>query len=120
SKRFGTPFLSYLRKFGKIDIPIEEHLKKMPKRTLDILVYQVNEVLNFKIKPDVQFNKDCHLAMSTKDPLLDFEKTKAIIKKTFKNCYVYEFDHPYHQLTEKPTLRWLNKELGWLLESFSN
>ena len=47
SKRFGTPLLSYLRKFGKINIPIEEHLKKMPKRTLDILVYQVNEVLNF-------------------------------------------------------------------------
>ena len=120
SKRFGTPFLSYLRKFGKIDIPIEEHLKKMPKRTLDILVYQVNEVLNFKIKRNAPFKKNCHLAMSTKDPLLNFKKTKSIIKKTFENCYVYEFDHPYHQLTEKPTLGWLNKELGWLLESCSN
>lgn len=116
NKKFGTTLLSYLRKFGKIEIPIEEHLKKMPEHTLDILVYQINEVLNFKIKRDVKFKKDCHLIMSTKDPLLDFEKTESIIRKTFKNCYVYKFDHPYHQLTEKPTLEWLNKEFGWLLD----
>ncbi|MBU4283640.1 MAG: alpha/beta hydrolase, partial [Nanoarchaeota archaeon] len=50
SKKFGTPFLSYLRKFGKIDIPIEEHLKKMPEHTLKVLVQEINEVLNFEIK----------------------------------------------------------------------
>lgn len=120
NKKFGTTLLSYLRKFGKIDIPIEEHLKKMPKRTLDILVYQINEVLNFELNRDVPFNKECHLAMSTKDPLINFEKTESVIRKTFKNCYVYKFDHPYHQLTKKPTLGWINKELGWLLESCSN
>ena len=120
NKKFGTSLLSYLRKFGKIDIPIEEHLKEMPKHTLDILVYQINEILNFEIKRDAPFKNDCHLAMSTKDPLLNFKKTKSVIEKTFKKYYVYKFDHPYHQLTEKPTLEWLNKEFGWLLESFSN
>ncbi len=120
SKKFGAALLSYLRKFGKIEIPIEEHLKKMPKHTLDVLVYQVNEILNFKIKRDAPFKNDCYLIMSTRDPLLNFKKTKSIIEKTFRNCYVHEFDHPYHQLTERPTLGWLNKELGWLLESLSS
>jgi pimeloyl-ACP methyl ester carboxylesterase len=109
-----------LRRLGHVDIygtAFRKTLLTLPASTLDVLTYQINEILNtHPIFEVVDHQTPCIFGMSRRDPLLDFELTKKYILEKFDRVWVETFDFPYHQPPEPFTFDGLNRDYGNLLE----
>ncbi|MBU2052303.1 MAG: alpha/beta hydrolase [Patescibacteria group bacterium] len=71
-------------------------LLRLPAATLDVLVNEIKEILNFN--PQMPpFPQPCSFAMSINDPLLDFTTTENWLKAHFPRLSTQKFTFPYHQ-----------------------
>jgi pimeloyl-ACP methyl ester carboxylesterase len=115
--------LLMLKKWGHVEFygdAMRNTLLSLPGSTLDVLTYQINEILNTDPISEVNIcNTPCVFGMSRLDPLLSFEMTKDFIMGKFKDVWVESYDLPYHQPPEPFTFDGLNQEYGGLLEKFS-
>jgi pimeloyl-ACP methyl ester carboxylesterase len=115
--------LLMLRKWGRVEFygsALRNTLLSLPGSTLDVLTYQINEILNTDPISEVDASDTpCIFGMSRRDPLLCFEMTRKSILEKFKDVWVESNDLPYHQPPEPFTFDELNKEYGGLLEKFS-
>ena len=115
--------LLMLRRLGHVEIygdELRNTLLSLPGSTLEVLTYQINEILN--ADPIAEVNEcetPCVFGMSRLDPLLSFEMTKKFLLEKFNNIWVESFDMPYHQPPEPLTFDGLNREYGKLLEKFA-
>jgi pimeloyl-ACP methyl ester carboxylesterase len=115
--------LCLLRKVGNVEIygpELRNTLLSLPASTLEVLTYQINEILNADPISEVnRTNTPCVFGMSRLDPLLNFGLTKKLIQDKFENVWVESFNLPYHQPPEPFTFDGLNRDYGRLLEKFS-
>lgn len=115
--------LLMLRKWGHVEFygnALRSTLLSLPGSTLDVLTYQINEILCADPISEAEFcDIPCIFGMSRLDPLLDFELTKKSILAKFKDVWLESYDWPYHQPPEPFTFDGLNQEYGGLLEKFS-
>jgi pimeloyl-ACP methyl ester carboxylesterase len=115
--------LLMLRKWGHVEFygnALRDTLLSLPGSTLDVLTYQINEILSADPISDVnECDVPCVFGMSRLDPLLNFEMTKRFIEAKFRNVWVESYDLPYHQPPEPFTFEGLNRDYGGLLEKFS-
>ncbi len=115
--------LLMLRKWGHVEFfgnALRNTLLSLPGSTLDVLTYQINEILCTDPISEVEVcNTPCIFGMSRLDPLLSFELTKKSILGKFRNVWVESYDLPYHQPPEPFTFEGLNREYGGVLEKFS-
>jgi pimeloyl-ACP methyl ester carboxylesterase len=115
--------LLMLRKWGHVEFygnALRNTLLSLPGSTLDVLTYQINEILCSDPISEINVcDTPCILGMSRLDPLLSFEMTKKSILGKFKDVWVESYDLPYHQPPEPFTFDGLNQEYGGLLEKFS-
>lgn len=111
------------KKWGHVEFygnALRNTLLSLPASTLDVLTYQINEILNADPISEVKTcDIPCVFGMSRLDPLLSFEMTKEFILGKFKDVWVESYDLPYHQPPEPFTFEGLNQEYGGLLEKFS-
>jgi pimeloyl-ACP methyl ester carboxylesterase len=114
----GGPILRRVQKIGKVDetISLERRLREIPSCTFDVLAHQLDEILNadFPI-PNTPFSHPCYFAMSTHDPLLNFNTTRNLLKQNFKQVHVQTFDTPYHQPPQPLTFEGLVQDYGHML-----
>jgi pimeloyl-ACP methyl ester carboxylesterase len=115
--------LLMLRKWGHVEFygsALRNTLLSLPPATLDVLTYQINEILNTDPISEIDaWNTPCLFGMSRRDPLLCFEMTKKSILEKFKDVWVESNDLPYHQPPEPFTFEGLTREYGRLLEKLS-
>jgi pimeloyl-ACP methyl ester carboxylesterase len=115
--------LLMLRKWGHVEFygdALRNTLLSLPASTLDVLTYQISEILNADPIAEVnECDTPCIFGMSRLDPLLDFKMTKELIQDKFKDLWMESYDLPYHQPPEPFTFDGLNREYGGLLEKFS-
>lgn len=88
-----------LRRMGRVEktIRLHEVFEKVSDTTAEVLARQMNEMLNFELPEAATFTQPCYLAMSVRDPLLDFETTFGVINRHFARVHVERFDFPFHQ-----------------------
>ncbi len=107
-----------LEKIGKVE-HLNELRKKIlifPAEKLDVVIYQIDEILNTNFKYiKEQFENKLYFAMSTNDPLLNYQTTENEIKRLFKKTYIHKFDFPYHQPPKPFTCEGLNENYRDLL-----
>jgi hypothetical protein len=115
--------LLMLKKWGHVEFygdALRNTLLSLPGSTLDVLTYQINEILCSDPISEINVcDTPCIFGMSRLDPLLSFEMTKKSILGKFKDVWVESYDLPYHQPPEPFTFEGLNQEYGGLLEKFS-
>jgi pimeloyl-ACP methyl ester carboxylesterase len=115
--------LLMLRKWGHVEFygnALRNTLLSLPGSTLDVLTYQINEILNADPISEVNVcDIPCIFGMSRLDPLLSFGMTKELMLGKFKDIWVESYDLPYHQPPEPFTFDGLNQEFGGLLEKFA-
>jgi pimeloyl-ACP methyl ester carboxylesterase len=123
NERLVDYVLLILRRWGHIEFygdALRNTLLSLPASTLEVLVYQLNEILNANPIAEVdECSTPCIFGMSRRDPLLNYEMTKKFIRAKFTNVWVESYDHPYHQPPEPFTFEGLNRDYGGLLEKFS-
>jgi pimeloyl-ACP methyl ester carboxylesterase len=121
SKTFSSIAAMGLRVVGRIEntIPMHEVFQKITDSTADVLSYQIDEMLNFELQEQLKFKQSCYVAMSIYDPLLDFEKTLAVLRRAFGDVHLHKMHLPYHQPPQPPTFEQINLEFGALLERIS-
>jgi pimeloyl-ACP methyl ester carboxylesterase len=93
-------FLWFLKMLGVIEYPagLYKRLIDLSPSTLETLVYQFSELLNFDSSISTKiFVQPCHFGMSTSDPLLDFTETYNTTVKTFPNITTQFYKFPFHQ-----------------------
>jgi pimeloyl-ACP methyl ester carboxylesterase len=110
-----------LRLAGRIEntIPMHEVFQKIIDSTADVLSYQIYEMLNFEAETSRAFSQRCYVAMSVFDPLLDFDKTMAVLHKLFSDVYIHKMYLPYHQPPAPPTFEEINQDFAAMLERMS-
>jgi pimeloyl-ACP methyl ester carboxylesterase len=112
-----------LKEWGHVEIygnGLRNALLSLPGSTLDVLTYEINEILNTDPISEVTVcDIPCIFSMSRRDPLLSFEITKESIMGKFKDVWVESHDKPYHQPPKRFTFDGLNQGYGELLEKFS-
>lgn len=111
--KFHSLIVSLLRKIGKLEptIPLEKRLLEIQPPTIQIVVYQLSEILSFSSpigKP--KYTQPCYFMMSVLDPVLSFERTKTEVGKLFKNFQMQELFLPYHQPKEIPSVEEMNRD----------
>jgi pimeloyl-ACP methyl ester carboxylesterase len=115
--------LLMLKRWGHVEFygsALRTTLLSLPGSTLEVLVYQINEILNADPISEVKANNiPCLFGMSRLDPLLSFEKTKKRVLEKFRDAWVESFDLPYHQPPEPFTFEGLNREYGRFLEKLA-
>jgi pimeloyl-ACP methyl ester carboxylesterase len=115
--------LLMLKKWGHVEFygnALRNTLLSLPGSTLDVLTYQINEILNTDPISEVDaYDTPCIFGMSRLDPLLCFEMTKKSILEKFKDVWMDCHDLPYHQPPEPFSFDGLNQEYGRLLAQFS-
>jgi pimeloyl-ACP methyl ester carboxylesterase len=115
----GNQILRRVQRLSKVEetIPLGKRLREIPTSTLEVLVYQVNEILNTELPTsELSFGQPCYFAMSVYDPLLNFKITLDFLKKSFERVFVKQFTVPYHQPPEPLTFEGLVREYGHFLE----
>jgi hypothetical protein len=119
SERYGFFCAALIRKLGKVEntIPLEETLCGLPASTLDVLIYQANEILNAEFPGrESPCSQKCYFAMSVNDPVLDFQTTLGFLDGYFEEVHAERFTFPYHQPPVLPTFAELNQHYGHFLE----
>lgn len=102
------------------NVPMNKSFHKMPRATLDVLAYQLGEVMNLDHPPLSQrFSQPLHFAMSVNDPLLDFTTTHNFLDSYFSDITSVVLTFPYHQPPEHPTFEVLQKDFSKFLEAIS-
>jgi len=83
---------------------LRQKLLKLEQATLDVLVYQINEVVRaeFDYKP---FKQKLYFGMSVNDPVLEYTTTLKTLEKLFPKRDVVKFDFPWHQPPEPFTFK---------------
>ncbi len=106
-------FMWFLKTVGHVEIigGLKEKLLRLKPSTLDVLVYQINEILSTEFNYR-KFNQKVFFGMSTLDPLLSFKITKKKLQQMFRNIDIQEFDFPYHQPKNPFTFDELNRDFG--------
>lgn len=90
---------------------------QIPRSTLDVLAYTLGEILTMEYRPpNGPFSLPCYYAMSLYDDMLDYTLTTELVGQMFTNLTHQQLTLPYHQPPEPPTVEWLDKEFGSLLE----
>lgn len=99
NRTFSGLVAAGLRRLGKLEktIRLNEVFEKISESTAEVLCRQLGEMLNFELPDSAVFSQPCYLAMSIRDPLLDFETTLGAINRHFAQVRVERFDFPYHQ-----------------------
>ncbi len=122
SRGFSSLAAWGLRLAGRIEntIPMHEVFQKITDSTADVLSYQINEMLNFELAISQAFRQRCYVAMSVFDPLLNFEKTMAVLRNAFGDVHIHRMYLPYHQPPAPPTFEEIQREFSGLLEQVSN
>jgi pimeloyl-ACP methyl ester carboxylesterase len=119
NERYGYFCAALIRRLGKVEntIALEEILCRLPASTLDVLIYQANEILNLEFpgrKPP--YSQKCYFAMSVNDPVLDFQTTLDFLDGYFTEVRTERFTFPYHQPPVLPTFAELNQHYGHFLD----
>jgi len=118
-ERYGFVCAGVIRRLGKVEntIALEEILCWLPTATVDALIYQANEILNYEIPPRKSpYPQKCYFAMSINDPVLDFGMTLDILDGHFEDILIKRFRFPYHQPPVLPTFEELNLHYGPFLD----
>jgi len=118
SDALGHHCAAFVRRLGHVEntIPLEDILCGLPASTLDVLIYQANEILNldFPVHSPPLPNR-CYFAMSINDPVLDFDLTLGFLSQNFNELITERFNFPYHQPPVLPTYAELNQDYGHFL-----
>ncbi len=112
--------LALMRLLGRVETleGLDKRLLHLPSSTLDVLVYQANEIFNFEfVSEHLPFSQPCHFGMSVKDPLLDFKVTHDFLRRAFTDLQVIKLDYPFHQPHPPFSLEKLNQDFSPLLYS---
>lgn len=103
------------------NVPMNSSFHKMPRATLDVLVYQIGEALNLEHPPLKQkFSQPLHFAHSVNDPLIDFSTTYNFLDTYFCNINSLVTTFPYHQPPNHPTFEELQRDYADFLLNFAN
>ena len=119
NKRTVDLMILLLKKLGHVekDENLKNKLLSLPEKTLEVLTYQVNEILTTDFEQlGIVIPQKCLFGMSINDPLLDYDVTKRIMRKLFRDIRVKEFDFPFHQPPEPFTVEYLQQHFGYLLK----
>lgn len=116
----GRKFIDLiLHKFGRVDACINAKgiVKKVTEDTLDVLSYQLSEVLNLTWPvPSLKIDVPCYFGMSINDTMLDYNITFEEVKKHFSNIKDVKFTFPYHQIPGPITLEDLNRDYAGFID----
>lgn len=110
-----------LRKIGRVEetIPMDQVMEKLKPVTLEILITQIQESLEIEFpKPSVPLSMPCYFAMSTRDPLLDYQITLNTLNGLFSQPSITELDYPFHQPPQPFTFDELNAGFRPTVEAF--
>lgn len=115
---FSVLVATGLRRLGKVEktIRLNEVFEKVSDSTAEVLSRQMGEMLNFELPENTSFAQHCYLAMSVRDPLLDFEMTLGVISRHFAQVHVERFDSPYHQPPRPLTFDEMTQQYDRLLD----
>jgi pimeloyl-ACP methyl ester carboxylesterase len=124
SRTFVNFILWLLSRVGNVEVDDEQRksgmrrkLLALPASTLDVLVYQVNEILNADFSSvKSPFKNRLFFAMSARDPLLSYKITRKEVERLFPKIIVETFDFPYHQPPKPFTFDELNTDYGKFLD----
>jgi len=113
--------VSFIRSIGKgeKDIPLDEKIARMGSSTMDVVACELQDILTSEfIPPAVPHQTPCYFAMSSRDPLLDYQTTLSELKRHFSNVHILELNHPFHQPPVPFTFDELNRDFGTTVDLF--
>ena len=98
-----------LSRLSNIDRKIIENKDALniSETTLDVLAHTMGEILEMDYRPPSPFTTPCYFAMSVNDDLIDYTLTEPIVRESFPQLKIQQFDYPYHQPPDPPTFEWL-------------
>lgn len=109
----------FIRMIGRVEdtIPLKDRLHTLPASTLDVLTYQVEEVMHLDLPARREpYSMPLFFGMSVNDPLLDFTRTYNFIDSYFSDISTACFTFPYHQPPGTPTFEDLQRDFSNFLE----
>lgn len=113
--------MSFIRFIGKVekDIPLDEKISRMGNSTMDVVACELQDILTSEFTPPpVAHQTPCYFAMSSRDPLLDYQITLAELKRHFSNVHILELNYPFHQPPTPFTFEELNRDFGTTVNLF--
>lgn len=114
--RFWSWFVS---RVGNVEHPqfVEARLGTLDQDTFDTLRIQMVEMMH-TAPPKAPLPQRCFFAMSTRDPMLDFRRTREVVNGVFSAVSELQLDFPYHQPPETFSFDYLSQHYGRSLRSF--
>lgn len=117
-----APIAWFMEEVGGFEtaVDLKERLRSFTPSTIDVLTRQIRDILTIS-EQDLSgsYPQRCFFGMSVRDPLLDFETSRAFVEANFSDAHVERFDFPYHTPPEPFTYERLNADYRSLLDAFS-
>lgn len=116
---FNKLIADTIKKYGNIEknIALDEVLFEISATTLEVLTYQMREVMHLEFpEPEQRLQPPCYFGMSVFDPLIDFDITLDVVREQFEHVHVERFDFPFHQPPRAFTFEELIRDFSPLLE----
>lgn len=110
----------FIQSAGRVEkeIPLDEKIARVGTATMDVIACELQEVLTVEFPPVVMHRAPCYFAMSSRDPLLDYQTTLQELKRHFSNVHVLELNYPFHQPPRPFTFEELNRDFGLTVDLF--
>lgn len=117
-KKFAVAFIKFVVRVEDT-VPLDETFHELPISTLDVLSYQLEEVINLEFPPlEKPYSIPLMFAMSIHDTLLDFTATYSFLDTYFSDIYTVLLTVPYHQPPEHPTFWDLQRDNSAFIKKF--
>ena len=113
--------VNFICHFGKVEksIPLDEKISRMGVSTMDVVACELQDILTSEFPPPpVADCTPCYFAMSSRDPLLDYQVTLAELERHFGNVNKLELHYPFHQPPAPFTFEELNRDFGETVDVF--
>jgi pimeloyl-ACP methyl ester carboxylesterase len=110
-----------LQKIGRLEdtIPLQEKLPRTKASTISVLNAQLDEILTTEFEVEARkHHTPCYFAMSTHDPLLQFDITHEILQNHFANISTVRLSYPFHQPPAPFTYEELNRDFHETVNAF--
>ena len=113
--------VNFFGHIGKIEHPeiMKAKLSRVPLSTINVLAHQFKEVLNVQFpRPMPKYRTPGFFAMSSRDPLLDYQTTLNEMGAHFDRVHTVTLDFPFHQPPVPFTIEQLEHAIGKDLREF--
>ena len=113
--------VTFMRIVGRVENPrsLDDKISHMDDSIMDVIACELKDILNANFSPPAVIHQTpCYFAMSSRDPLLDYQTTLAELERHFSNVHILKLNYPFHQPPRPFTFEELNRDFGTTVNLF--